>query len=355
VTVREKDWEKAIQIVDEEYKNKVVRGSAQWWSLVFGVYKKMQGRKMLRRLKAAGILRKQQIDLLTILAPILTPSFPISIDQLLVDLPTPFTITSLENLAAHYQRLIPQMALLSPSQNPPLVFVPLLAEEILKLEEGQGIPLATTDEPPEWVETFIKAWYTAILCGILDGVFVPQGEAGLKWILQLTANPVLKTFLGTQLRRNLESLNAACRQWQNITLADALGLQHRFGVFKQNNVTMGAFLNPSAIGRVWCVRLHALHNPLFPKEFSPTNAHQWWLNIIQTLLPCQYLDEGNVEGWVPLIGGVINRDDIGALVIFKDFVPTHPSLRIIEVDFDTDYNLIAEVASKVIKQGSRMK
>jgi hypothetical protein len=335
VTVREKDWEKAIQIVDEEYKNKVVRGSAQWWSLVLGVYKKMQGRKMLRRLKAAGILRKQQIDLLTILAPILTPSFPISIDQLLVDLPIPFTITSLENLAAHYQRLIPQMT--------------------LKLEEGQGIPLTTIDELPEWVETFIKAWYTAILCGILDGVFVPQGEAGLKWILQLTANPVLKTFLGTQLRRNLESLNAACRQWQNITLADALSLQHRFGAFKQNNVTMGAFLHPSAIGRVWCVRLHALHNPLFPKEFSPANAHQWWLNTIQTLLPCQYLDEGNVDGWVPLIGGVLNRDDIGALVIFRDFVPTHPSLRIIEVDFDTDYNLIAEVASKVIKQGSRMK
>jgi hypothetical protein len=349
--MREKDWEKAIQIVEEEYKNKVVRGSAQWWSLVLGVYKRMQGRKMLRRLKQAGILKKQQVDLLTILAPILTPQFPISIDQLLINLPTPFVIAPLENLTADYQRLIPQAAVMPISQNPPLVFVPLTAEEIIGIVHGEPVTLAKSDEFPEWTGTFIKAWYLAILCGVLDGVFVPQGEAGLKWILQLTANPVLKTYLGTQLKQSIESLNEECQRWKQVRLSDALGLQHRLGAFHQDSPTMGAFLRPAAIGRVWCIRQHSLNKPLFPTEFSPTTSYQWWLNILQSLTPCQYLDEGSEHGWLPLIGGSLSHEDIGALVVFRDFVPEHSALRVIEIDFETPYTLVLEVARKVIKKG----
>jgi hypothetical protein len=349
--MREKDWERAIQIVEEEYKSKVARGSAQWWSLVLGVYKKMQGRKMLRRLKRAGILKKQQVDLLSVLAPILTPQFPISIDQLLINLPTPFVIAPLQNLTADYQRLIPHASLMPASQNPPLVFVPLTAEEVIKLEHGDVIPLATPEEFPSWAETFIRAWYLAILCGILDGVFVPQGEAGLKWILQLTTNPVLRTYFGTQLKQSLEALNRECQRWKHIRLAEALRLQHRFGAFHQSSPTMGVFLRPAVIGRVWCVRLHVLDRPLFPPEFSPSAAYQWWLTILQSFIPCQYLEEGDEHGWLPIIGGSLSQEDVGALVIFSGFVPDHPNMRVIEIDFETPYNSLLEVAKQVIRKG----
>jgi len=347
--MREKDWEDAIRIVDEEYKNKVVRGSAQWWSLVLGVYKRMQGRKMLRRLKRAKILRKQQIDLSSILALIITPQFPISIDQLLLDLPAPPVIAPIENLSSHYQRLVPHVSMLPPAQNPPIIFVPLSAEEIISLQHGSEIPLAKVEGFPEWVETFIKAWYLAILCGILDGSLVPQGEAGLKWVLQLTANPVLRAYLNTRLKESLENLDAECKKWRHLRLLDGLSLQHRFGSFRQNNVTMGVFLKPSTIGRVWCVRLHNLDRPLFPNEFTPMVAFQWWLGLMQSLLPCQYLEEGSEVGWAPIIGGTLSQDDIGAVVVFKGFVHTNPITRAIEVDFDTNFDLVLEVAKKLIK------
>jgi hypothetical protein len=114
---------------------------------------------------------------------------------------------------------------------------------------------------------------------------------------------------------------------------------------------MGAFLRPAAIGRVWCIRQHSLNKPLFPTEFSPTTSYQWWLNILQSLTPCQYLDEGSEHGWLPLIGGSLSHEDIGALVVFRDFVPEHPALRVIEIDFETPYTLVLEVARKVVKKG----
>jgi hypothetical protein len=62
------------------------------------------------------------------------------------------------------------------------------------------------------------------------------------------------------------------------------------------------------------------------------------------------MEEGNERGWLPVIGGSLRHEDIGALVVFKDFVPDHPALRVIEIDFETPYTLLLEVARKVIKR-----
>jgi len=53
----ERDYEKAIQIVKENYPD-VKEGSPKFWSLVFGVVKRMRGRKSARHLKYLGILSK---------------------------------------------------------------------------------------------------------------------------------------------------------------------------------------------------------------------------------------------------------------------------------------------------------
>jgi len=351
-SMNEKDWEKAIEIVEKDYGNKVTRGSAQWWSLVLGVYKRMQGRKMLRRLKQAGILRKS-LDLINLLAPILTPQFPISIEQLLFDLPAPFTISPLhEALSPHYQMLIPQAFVTPPSQDPPLVFIPLTGEETVRLGHGETLPLATVEEFPQWVNTFHRAWYLAILCGILDGVFVPRGEAGLKWVIQLTSNPVLQAYLRNNLSQSIKELEEEFAKYRDVTLADALRCQHRFGCFHLKSPMMGVFLRPASIGRVWCVRQHCLSNPLFPRTATPTNLYRWWLNLIQSLMPCQYLNDGDEHGWQPVIGGTLSEDDVGALVVFSGFGIISPTLRTIEIDFDTPYSLLREVAAKVIKKRS---
>jgi len=53
-----RDWEKAIKIVQESYPD-VQEGSPQFWSLVFGVVKRMRGRKSARHLRWMGVLEKQ--------------------------------------------------------------------------------------------------------------------------------------------------------------------------------------------------------------------------------------------------------------------------------------------------------
>lgn len=55
--VIERDYEKAIEIVRKEYPD-VKEGSPEFWSLVFGVVKKMRGRKSARHLEYLGILNK---------------------------------------------------------------------------------------------------------------------------------------------------------------------------------------------------------------------------------------------------------------------------------------------------------
>ncbi len=60
LSVIERDFEKAIEIVKEEYPE-VEEGSPQFWSLVFGVVKKMRGRKSARHLKYLGILTKGDV------------------------------------------------------------------------------------------------------------------------------------------------------------------------------------------------------------------------------------------------------------------------------------------------------
>lgn len=56
--VLERDWERAIQIVKEQYPHVKV-GSAEFWAIVFGVVKRMRGRKSARHLKE--ILSKERL------------------------------------------------------------------------------------------------------------------------------------------------------------------------------------------------------------------------------------------------------------------------------------------------------
>ncbi len=51
IDVLERDWEKAIEIVRRDYPDVKV-GSAEFWAIVFGVVKRMRGRKSIRHLKA---------------------------------------------------------------------------------------------------------------------------------------------------------------------------------------------------------------------------------------------------------------------------------------------------------------
>lgn len=55
--VIERDYEKAVEIVKESYPDIPV-GSPQFWSLVFGVVKRMRGRKSARQLQYLGVLSK---------------------------------------------------------------------------------------------------------------------------------------------------------------------------------------------------------------------------------------------------------------------------------------------------------
>jgi len=53
--VLERDWEKAIKIVERDYPD-VEKGSDKFWALVFGVLKRMRGRRSARHLKYMGVL-----------------------------------------------------------------------------------------------------------------------------------------------------------------------------------------------------------------------------------------------------------------------------------------------------------
>lgn len=55
--VIERDWEKAVKIVEREYPH-VQKGSPEFWSIVFGVYKRMRGRKSARHLENLEKARK---------------------------------------------------------------------------------------------------------------------------------------------------------------------------------------------------------------------------------------------------------------------------------------------------------
>lgn len=102
--VVERDWNKAIEIVERDYPD-VERGSPRFWALVFGVVKRMRGRKSSRHLDYLGVIRdvlgeeeysrlrgilkekleKGRVDYLPY---IVSPrKRPVSLSQLLVELP----------------------------------------------------------------------------------------------------------------------------------------------------------------------------------------------------------------------------------------------------------------------------
>lgn len=85
--VVERDYAKAIEIVKEEYPNVPV-GSPEFWSLVFGVVKRMRGRKSARQLQYLGVLSKaEDFDSLFYL-PYMFQQKVSGVD-LLMDLPEP--------------------------------------------------------------------------------------------------------------------------------------------------------------------------------------------------------------------------------------------------------------------------
>lgn len=62
----ERDWQKAVRIVRENYPN-VEAGSPQFWALVFGVVKRMRGRKSARHLKSILLEKVNAYDPITFL------------------------------------------------------------------------------------------------------------------------------------------------------------------------------------------------------------------------------------------------------------------------------------------------
>lgn len=85
--VIERDYAKAIEIVKEEYPDVPV-GSPEFWSLVFGVVKRMRGRKSARQLQYLGVLLKaEEFDSLFYL-PYMFQQKVSGVD-LLMDLPEP--------------------------------------------------------------------------------------------------------------------------------------------------------------------------------------------------------------------------------------------------------------------------
>lgn len=361
----EKLWRKAIRIVNEDYPE-VPQGSSQWWSLVFGVFKRMMGRKPITTLTREKILKKELnistpvLALLNLLEPMLGPPEPVTFQQLMLDLPPPPTLANLMALAPHYSSLFPHLT--QPVTEEALryfylsqpVFVPLTPEEIIFYLRQHPIAFGETAEESlnqEWAREFNSVWYLSLLVGMVAGIIPPRGREGWRWLLQIASNPFYRQSLQERFNEAWKGVKSKLHVLQGKTWEDCISLRHRQATFHWKRPLTGIVLSPSKLQQVWCVDKELLSQPLVPASLEIRDLPNWLIAALTKIRPLMSIiaqpREENIT-WVPYVGGSLDdpeRDCI-AIVVFSSR-GIKASVPIVEVDFDTPYEDIIQIVRTV--------
>lgn len=361
MTHEEKLWRKAIQIVNRDYPE-VPQGSSHWWSLVFGVFKRMMGRRPIRALAREGILKKDInlslpiLALLNLLEPMLTTQGPITLQQLILDLPPPPTMADLIALAPHYSNFFPHLS--QPASEDDIrnsylkqpVFVPLSPNELVFFLRGHPVTFAmmsTEEENHEWVKNFNSLWYLSLLVGMASGVIPPRGREGWRWVLQIASNPFYRQMLQEKFDGAWESVRRNFPLLQSKTWEDCISLRHRQAFLRWKKPLTGVVISPATLQQVWCIEKELLSKPLITSHLGINDLPNWFIETLSKIRPLLSIltqPDDSKTTWVPFIGGTLNnveRDCI-AIVVFSS-KGINSSIPIVEVDFDTPYEDIVQI------------
>lgn len=352
----EKYWRKAIRIVTDEYPE-IPQGSAQWWSLVLGVYKRIQGRKPLRGLIREKIIKKSNGDyspfvvLLSLVEPLLGAPFPISVDQLLIDLPPSPAVADFHLISPHYSHIFPHYSYPQPEEatrrnyleNP--IFISLQPIEVIEFLRGNPIRFGSPNLfKEEVVGAFNALWYLSLLVALAAGNIAPRSEMGLRWLLQIASNPMYRQSLTQFFMDAWNELENRKQILSTTKWYEILGLRNRFCSFGWKRPTCGIILSPSRLQQVWCVRRPFLSMPIIPHDFNYPDLKNWFLSVLENFRPSLYcINTQDTRDWIPFIGGSIDNleRDCLALVVFSD-MGIKSSVPIIKVGFETPFSFVVE-------------
>lgn len=182
--VIERDWEKAIKIVERHYPH-IQRGSPEFWSIVFGVVKRMRGRKSAKHLQYLGVLEKaRKYDPVSYLPYII--SMKVKGTDLWLDLPPhpakepPSALPSLPLVRSTYVDKLRQalgdkdimefaQETLKLYTRMPLI-IELPPEKIESLAKGSSVVLF---EPPRVSEEDEVSWKLVWIYGMIENKIQP--------------------------------------------------------------------------------------------------------------------------------------------------------------------------------------